>query len=360
MFDYRAKVLTMASIGALIGSVAACDDPVQATDLRIDGPPLVTAVMIQTDVKVTTYETATFCRLNDIKRPGFVGSIPTIRTAQVCDEDLSKPAETDGSAQAAPSSWYVRVVVDKLLDTNIEELIPQLDAMGAPTGIIQGSFKNTQPVVLTCGGKPVPYDGYYVPNGSNLSWPLGPAVFVRPLKIDSVPVKSKCEITVKDSVTNKKGEPVPTADRTFKFEIAPLQIFATTPKAAATPAEIDAAEPVGIEWNANLAATGGVVDPAKVKLFVKDNLNVGMATEAADPSVCTTGGVEVVAGTDLLAPTRLKNMIIFDSTVVGADAFQRSKTYRLEFTPDATATAKAGGTGEAKLAKPICFFTLPA
>ena len=352
MFDYRAKALAMASLGVLAG-VAGCDDPVQGTDLRKAGPPSVTVVMVQTDPRVTTFETATYCKLGDIKRPGFVGSVPTYRTAQVCDDDLAIAAETDGTAQAAPSSWFVRVVFDRLLDPNVEELIPQLDAGGEPTGLTVGTFAGTQPVSLKCGGIDVPYDGYYVPNGSNLSWPLGPALFVKPLRADSVATGTNCEISLKSNVTGKKGEAVASTDPAkFTFDVAALTLISSSPKGGITGIEQDSTSEVAFTFNANLALTGAV-DPTKVTLVSKPNLPM----DEPDESICAAAAVGTVE--DPYTDVSGRVMIVGDNGAPDAmHAFQLGRTYRLEFQTGAVVTAKAGGTATVTSAKSICFYTL--
>jgi len=147
-------IFTMA--GAL--AFGACTDPVQRTDLRPPGPPEVLTVLAMNDQAGGLIETATFCKTNDEKRPGIVG-LPDFSTQQVCDDDLSKPA--DEVTDAVPTSWYARVEFDRLLDPNVEDLIPILDPdTMQPTGTSTGSLAMTQPVTLKCGGVDVPYDGY--------------------------------------------------------------------------------------------------------------------------------------------------------------------------------------------------------
>src|SRR5512133_3554345 len=179
MFVYdaaRSAVAVATLAGALL---AGCADPEEPTDLRSQdsGPPNVTTVTVMSDLISSVdpnvpglprlIETATHCRTGDDKRPGLVG-LPNFTTTQVCPETLSQPAELENLAEGAPPSWFVRVVFDKLLDPNVEDLVPQLDTMGNPTGVTIGTFADTQPVKLLCGlGNtltPVPYNGYYVPN----------------------------------------------------------------------------------------------------------------------------------------------------------------------------------------------------
>ncbi len=159
----RATWFVASTLGVF--TVAACTEVTQQTSLRPAGPPEVLAVMIANDP--TAYgEVATYCKLDDDKRPGEVGLIDT-STIQVCDPDLAVGA--DEVTDADPLSWHVRIMFDELLDPNIEELIPLHDSMGNLTGTSRGSIANTHPVELVCGGVDVPYDGYYSPSGNRLT-----------------------------------------------------------------------------------------------------------------------------------------------------------------------------------------------
>ncbi len=364
MFDYRAKALAMASVGALAG-VAGCDDPVQGTDLRKEGSPSVIAVMVQTEPNPSNVnvETATYCKLNDVKRPSLVGGILRLNqaqtglilaTSQVCPEDLSLPADTNGNAGASPSQWFARVVFDRLLDPNVEDLIDQLNTMGVPTGVKLGSFLQTQPVSLKCGGVDVPYDGYYVPNGNSQSWPLGPSLFIKPLKADSVPTGTKCEIALKGNVTGKKGEAVDTTDpANFTFDVAALKVVSISPSAGTKAKEQDSTSEVEFEFNATLKAGTGAVDASLIVLVSKPNLPGDMP----DESICAAGAAGNLE--DPYSDLGGRFMVVGDNASPDADhAFQLGRTYRLEFKPDAIATAKAGGTATVSLTKPLCFYTL--
>lgn len=358
MFDYRAKALAMASVGALAG-VAGCDDPVQGTDLRKAGSPSVIAVTVQTDPAASNvnYESATYCKLNDVKRPGLVGGLLVagrLVTSQVCPEDLSMPAETDGVAPASPSQWFVRVVFDRLLDPNVEDLIDQLNTMGMPTGVKLGSFLMTQPVSLKCGGVDVPYDGYYVPNGNSQSWPLGPSLFIKPVKTDGVPTGTKCEIALKANVTGKAGEKVEATDPAkFLFDVAALKLLSISPSAGTKAKEQDSTSEVAFTFNANLKAGTGAVDPADVVLVSKPNL----AGDKPDESICAAGAAGTVE--DPYTGVSGRVMVVGDNASPDADhALQLGRTYRLELKASATATAKAGGTATVSLTKPLCFYTL--
>src|SRR4051812_14844014 len=75
-----------------IGGVLAlgCSDPTATTDLRPEGDPELVAVTVMNDSSDAFFETATFCKTGDDKRPGFVATFngPT----QLCDDDLNEPA----------------------------------------------------------------------------------------------------------------------------------------------------------------------------------------------------------------------------------------------------------------------------
>src|ERR1051325_2418882 len=146
MLDYRSTVAAAAFAGSVL---AACSDPDLPTDLRTSGPPNITVVTVMSDEETAIdpnpqgigriVETATYCRVGDAKRPALVG-LPDIRTILVCPEDLSKPADENGAPEAVPPQWFVRVVCDKLLDPNVEDLVPVLDSNGIQPGTI-GSFR---------------------------------------------------------------------------------------------------------------------------------------------------------------------------------------------------------------------------
>src|ERR1041384_7612125 len=123
MLVYRSTVAAAIFVGALL---VGCSAPDQPTDLRKDGPPNVTTVTVMSDLRTGVdpdfprgsfdlsrlIESATYCRVGDEKRPSLVG-LPTLRTAQVCPNDLTKPSDTDGVAEGAPPNWFVRVVFDE-------------------------------------------------------------------------------------------------------------------------------------------------------------------------------------------------------------------------------------------------------
>lgn len=368
MLVYRSTVAAATLAGAVL---VGCADPDQPTDLRKNGPPNVTTVTVMSDLENASdppalrtglgriLESATFCRLNDEKRPGLVG-LPDIRVIQVCPEDLTQKAPDDGKAEAVPPTWFARIVFDKLLDPDIEDLVPQLDSMGKPTGVMLGTLKNTQPVTLKCNGADVPYDGYYVPNGNRSSWPLGPALFIQPLSSTSVPTDASCTVSIKDIVHNKAGESVPTDQRDYTFKLAPMRLrFSNPDPADATDGSIlqDVDTPVDFFWT---AAIGTVVDVADVQIFAGPNLADGNA----DPAVCNGGGTAVDPATfnPRVRGTTATTTALIMRLDLGNDpnltSWAPDTTYRVQFGANAKVAPKQGGPdGTFPADYKLCFHT---
>src|SRR5438874_1215445 len=122
--------------------LGACSDPVERTDLRPSGAPEVLTVLVSTNGD-GIFESATFCKLNDDKRPGLVPADPD-GPQQVCPDDLKMGA--DEVDDAVPLSWYLRIQFDELLNPDIEELLPI-----SGSDLVQGSLAKSQPVVVSCG-----------------------------------------------------------------------------------------------------------------------------------------------------------------------------------------------------------------
>jgi hypothetical protein len=340
MFDYRAKVLTMASIGALIGSVAACDDPVSRTDLRTEGAPDILSVLVFNDQTDGIIETATFCKTGDLKRPALVGVDALGAPTQVCPDDLAKGVESVVT-DAVPLSWYTRIQFDQLLDPDVEDLIANEDG-----DTFTGSIAATQPVTLKCGGKDIPYDGYYLPNGNNVSWPVGPSLFVKPSVF--VATSTSCEVTVKDSVVDKEGKSVDANKRgPFKLSIAQLTLLSTDPAKVGTtpePAKISTMASIILAFNAPVDPTS--IDKTKVKLFkgVAANCTGGTAVPSASITIKTPDAAPMTDPDPTL-------VAISDATAT-PNAFA-AEQYRLEFS-GATLKDVAGGTGSIPDSTIIC------
>lgn len=230
MFVIRTGVVA-ATLGAL--TLGACSDPAQDTDLRPEGPPDVLAVTVMTDAATQLSEKATFCKLNDEKRPSLVG-LPDFTTQQICPEDLSKGV--DEVTSAYPDGWFVRIMFDELLDPSIETLTPILDADGMETGNFSGSIAASHPVTLMCesvngGMVSVDYDGYYQPAGNRVTWPLGPSLVIKPNNPTLIATNTECTVTINnDVVRDKSGEKVPDNEKgPYKFRIAPISVISIDP-----------------------------------------------------------------------------------------------------------------------------------
>lgn len=378
MLDYR---LTIVAAGAVTSTLLGCGDPDLPTDLRTSGPPNVTAVLVMSDPETGIdpdsekagaldryLEDATFCRLDDDKRPGLVG-LQDGRTTEVCPDDLTRKAIDDGVAPAAPPVWFVRIVFDKLLDPSIEDLEPVRDQNGTPTGQVFGTLKNTQPVTLTCNGVDIAYDGYYVPNGNKESWPVGPALFIAPLAPTDAPTGASCTVSIKDTVHNKAGQPVPSEQRSYSFTVAPM-IFRFSDPAPADKNDgsvtLNPTTPIDLFFTAELKAGATIttgegteertitlseLDPAKVNLISGPNRGDG----SANPAVCQGTGdpvpsalirtylrgpdptttalvVRIDAGGDLAGPTAQMDQV-----------WEPRTTYLLTFADGAVVTPKQGG-----------------
>lgn len=396
MLVYRS---TVAAAVLTSGLLVGCSAPDQPTDLRTDGPPNVTAVTVRSDLRSTVdpdfpsggldlarlLETATHCRIGDEKRPGLVG-LPTLRATQVCPEDLALASSTEGTAEGAPPNWFVRIVFDKLLDPDVEELVDQLDANGNPVipNVKQGTLLNTQPVTLKCNGVDVAYDrarplapiSYYVPNGSRVSWPLGPALYIQPDKPVGVPTGATCEIGIKDMVVNKAGESVPTDQRTFQFKIAPMKLRFSVIDGVQIDDPADAADgtlaldphvPVKLFWTAAFNPP----DPAQIQIFEGPNLNATTGDGDPDPAVCGAGGTQVNTA-DVIqvanGPVGVSSALVMDvklnthpTNAMDKRVWKPTTTYRVEFGSNAKLTPTQGGAdGTIPAGYKLCFHTTTA
>ena len=339
MFVQPSRLLTQGAC-TLLGMLAigACDAPVNSTDLRPEGDPEVLTVMVFNDAVDGVLEQATFCRVGDNKRPGFVGISSVGLSEQVCDDDVNVPATT--VTDAVPTGWYARVMFDELLDPNVEELTELVDPdTNQPTGQFEGHIKNTKPVTLKCAGADVPYDGYYSPSGNAVTWPVGPSLFIQPQDLSTIATSSECTLSVNDIVTDKDGNKVPTAqaaDPNYKWNVAALELVATDPAAAEAgdpPPEVVVGGTVILAFNAFMADS---IEDAEIVL-----------KEGTDCTTAAAGTVKAgsTSAADPDDPTAL------DVTLAGLTA---GKTYFLSFTPDAMVTDSAGGTA-ALPAIDLCF-----
>lgn len=334
---------TQGAVVAAIAALGACTDPVLGTDLRPDGPPEVLSVLVFTDYEQGFLEETTFCKLNDAKRPALVG-LPDFSTKNMCPDDLTKGA--DEITKAVPTGWYARIMFDELLNPDVEELVPNKDmATGQDNGTFTATLENTQPVTLTCGTVTVAYSGYYNPGGNAVTWPLGPSLFIQATDLSTVPTGSECTLMIKDVVTDKSGEKIPSDQRgPYKWKIDTLQMFGQTPAAAAPGKEptIVSAAPLTLTFN-------GFVDPASLKadqIVINEGACAAATCKATD---CATPGATVIPAANILVaanadgdPTSLD--IAINAGVVAGDSWKKNKAYTVSFKDTNVVKDVAGGT----------------
>jgi len=351
MLVFPSRQVTQGAVVAGLLALSACTDPTLRTDLRPDGPPDVLAVLVMNDVSSGLLEAATYCRLNDDKRPTLVAGPAGLGSTlvQICPSDLSLPA--DMVADAAPSTWYARFMFDELLNPSVEDLIP--DPSG--DGTFNGSLLATQPATLQCNGVDVPYDGFYNSAGNSQTWALGPSLRIDPIDPDVIPSGSMCEVGLKpDKVFDKQGVGVPADDiaRKYQFQLADLALTATAPAAPEELTdpekieEIDVTAPLTITFNA--AINAATLSATEVTI-----LQVAACTD--------TVGVPVVP--EIAAKAKDKFSIdISDAAATAMNAWLPGKTYLITFAADGEVADRAGATftfadAEDDLKKPICFTT---
>jgi len=386
MLDYRS---TFVAAGTCMGALlVGCGDPDLPTDLRTSGPPNVTAVTVMSDLETSIdpdaplgrfLEDATFCRLNDSKRPSLVSLDAISSTLQVCPVDLGMKAMDADVAEAAPPAWFFRLVFDKLLDPTIEDLEPVLGPNGTPTGVVFGTLKNTQPVTLRCNDVDIAYDGYYVPNGNKESWPLGPNLTIQPIAPTDAPTGATCTVTVKENIHSKGGEAVPMDQRLYTFKIAPMSFRFSNP----APDEkndgalaLDRRNPIELFFTAEVKVASKLgmlersdLDLSKVSLISGPNKDDG----SPNADVCNGSGTLVDPakirvyrrGTDATTSglvLRLDAGGDLDPAHPSATdpVWQPNTTYQLTFLDGAAVTPKQGGAagalpGEADFS--LCFHT---
>jgi hypothetical protein len=223
MLRYRTQGLLAVGLGLFAGGCFG--DPDIRTDLRNEGPPDVLVGMGES--LVTAEQLPFFCRyvngVRDDKTPGFV--IDAILGSQtVCPDEQGDFAATD----VDPRGYGIRIMFDELLDGDAVETLDCDEE-----GICVGSMATTQPVTFTCGATntAVDYDGYYIPNGNNTTFPLGPALAIYPASVDFA-TGSNCTISMTDAVHDRSGNKVDAAQADVDFTIAALALLGTSPSDA--------------------------------------------------------------------------------------------------------------------------------
>jgi hypothetical protein len=341
---------------ACVLMLGACSAPEERSDLRPRGAPEVLTVLVANDAAGDgILEGATFCKLNDDKRPGLVPALLAANPdapAQVCPDALGTGAAevTDG----VPLGWYVRIQFDELLDPDIEDLLPIPDSE-----LLKGSLARTQPVTLTCAGANVAYDGYYNVSGNSLTWPLGPSLFIAPVDeaaYTSIPTGSDCTVTIKpDVVIDKDGERVPTAQvGPYSFKLAELSLLGTDPEAPRDPkmpGTVAPEDPLILTFNAHINVTSLSATDVLIQEVTAcdgtgaiDKIAVVREHEVGDDDEVDPASIEIV---DAAAPTDA--------------AFVPEKTYLITFRAGANVTQDIAGGGNVDLPLAaelsICFKT---
>ncbi|MBX3161098.1 MAG: hypothetical protein KF773_34375 [Deltaproteobacteria bacterium] len=312
-------------------------------------------------------ETATFCRTNDAKRPTIVG-LPDFSTTQVCDDDASKGA--DKVMDAVPTTWFVRVMFDELLDPRVEDLIEVISPeTNLPDGTYDGTIANTRPVVLRCGGNEIDYDGYYSPSGNNVTWPLGPSLFIQPADLSTVATSSECTLEIRDIVRDKTGESVPMASRTgYSWNIAPLELTASAPAPAEEPGdeeEITPDAPLVLTFNGFINAAS--LAAAEVTIKEAPLAGDGSADCAAAAAATRVADGQIAIGPDgdgLSINVNIRNAAVACPGAMAGDppvacAWNPERTYLIEFAPGNEVADQAGGTASLPeaAAYSLCFTT---
>jgi hypothetical protein len=324
------------AVTACVLGLGAGAAPDATTDLRPAGPPEVLAVLMSDDASGDgIVETATFCKANDTKRPGLVPADPAGPT-QICPEDLAMGV--DEVTDTVPVGWYVRFQFDELLNPNIEDLLPIVDAQGNDSGTFSGSLANTQPVTITCGGVNVPYDGFYNPSGNSFTWEVGPSLFITPNDTSTIAAGTECQVTLKaDVVADKDGNHVP-ADQLgpYKFKIAPLTLASTTPappKDLAKPTTISPTQAVTVTFNATI----DVASLAVAEVVI---------TKGVASCSDTTGGTAVIAAISATPkdPTSIDLSDAAATAATAANSWAPSTTYIVTFVDGADVKDLAGAS----------------
>jgi len=402
MFVTRSRLKTLGAVtvtSALLG-VSGCGAPTATTDLRPEGPPEVLSVLVMDDPG-GFFETATFCKVGDPKRPALVAAGLSFETVQICDDDLSLPAGSrspdpadptgqatiftpGGVENAVATGWHVRIMFDELLNPSIEDLIAQgactatgdtctqdpdcpAAAPGDPAntcaldGTFSGSLLNTQPVVLKCTppgsttAAVVDYDGYYSPSGNAFTWPLGPSLFIQPVDFSAVATGSTCNVTINDNVTDKEGNKVPDDQRggdIYSWTVESLQFLESSP--AVEPAGMEDTitpdSPLALSFNAFIDAS--TLGAGEVTIKEAPGMDCAAAAAGvAKPAVITqldpqTIGIGITPAAGC-------------STATVDCVWNPNKTYVIEFSADNAVTDLAGGPATLPGASDfsLCFFT---
>ncbi len=321
MLRYRTQGILAVGLGIFAGGCFG--DPDILTDLRPEGPPDVLVGMAQS--VVSAEEHPFFCRYvngaKDEKAPGFV--IDAILGSQtVCPDVESEFAAND----ADPRGYAIRIMFDELLNADrVETLICDED------GACVGSLETTQPVTFMCGTTAVDYDGYYVPNGNNTTFPLGPSLLVQPLSLD-IATGTTCTVTLGDNVVDKSGTTVPAAEAALDFKIADLALLETVPADAEDVADREVIDPDGeIEFSFNAAIDDASIAASEIEI-VNGAGAVIPSTFYVDDSHASLDAIFVHGTADLPAgnyTVRIKSGAVIEELNGGTITFAANEDVRV-------------------------------
>jgi hypothetical protein len=308
-------------------------------------------------------ETATFCKLNDNKRPGLVPADPhydanaEVNPAQICPDDLSVGATM--VTNAIPVNWYVRIQFDELLDPKIEQLDPIKDSNDRFQGTLL-QYSRGLPVRLSCGGVDVPYDGYYDVSGNAFTWPLAPSLFIQPTEflgnadVFTIPTGAECQLSLEPDVIVDKDLVAVPMDQLgpFSFKIADMALTSTDPAAANlaakdfTPQEIKPIAPLVVSFNARL-----VLDT-----LTPENVKIEEVDDCKDPTPGTLHTAAIFAH-EVNGEVDKQSAEIKDAAATGDNAWRPGITYRITFA--GSVTEQAGGVGALPAPEDltVCFTT---
>jgi hypothetical protein len=214
------------------------------------------------------------------------------------------------------------------------------------TGLFTGSLLNTQPVIVTCGGTAVAYDGYYSPSGNAVTWPVGPSLFIKPVDHSTVATSSDCTVEIKDSVVDKDAQPVPGDQRAladYKWTVAGLAFAGSAPAPAENAGEEEIITPdakVVVSFNAFIDAT--TLAEAEVTIV---EVPVDAVTGVADCAAAGTAKTAVIEA-DPDDPLSLDISIagVNQTTCMGC-VFEAEKAYVITFSDTNEVADVAGGPG---------------
>ncbi len=369
MFNHRGRGCVAVAGGVLAAFFGGCagEDEIQS-ELRIEGPPDVLAVMVaRAPVQSTMIlEEATFCRPNDTKRPAHV-NLPNLSTTEVCPEDVAKTVET--FQEAFPAFWYARIMFDELLDydeyepderSRLTTRSQQVTQLGG-TRLFEESppLVIGNPVALTCNGVPVLYTAFYRSTGTRETWPVGPSIEIHPINTNLVPANAVCEMSLyKGSIRDRDGvSPAQSQLGPYRFKIAPISLLipygaASAPYGTTGTLPILGAGNPAFRIDFNHYLNPASFDASDVRVF-RDAVDNDPTTPLTECGGGTEVAARVAEGPSIPGSGLPSSMTVADATADGNWAV--GSQYRVEVGGGQVAD-RAGGSNELQRYT-LCFRT---